>query len=223
MVFGSCAAGTTLMAWCWCGSKGAPAGGLTSMTLLRSSALVSWQDRVHAFEDLLRGRARHGDRGLQAVLHREQAFGEALDGELAGLAELFLGAPAGVLGLGLGAQVGVRELGVALLEVGRVRRGGFLLNGGLGSGAVGGFGRAGVVGVHPRDVRCIPLGFKRDFSAFADAQSLSAEALQRSQSASFRRSRLVGRPCSIASAGSGWSLRSAASASRRAMLSAVSS
>ena len=69
-------------------------------------------------------------------LHRQQALGEALDGELVRLGHLFLGAAADVLGLGLGAQVGVGELGVAGFEVGR--RGGGC---GGGSGAVAARGR----------------------------------------------------------------------------------
>ena len=54
-------------------------------------------------------------------LHRQQALGKGLDGELARLGHLFLGAAAGVLGLGLGAQVGVGHLGVLGLELGQLR------------------------------------------------------------------------------------------------------
>ena len=54
------------------------------------------------------------------------------------------------------------------------------------------------------------------------AQPSSTEALQRFQSARWRRSRLVGRPLSIAAAGSGERRRAWAAASRAATLSSVS-
>ena len=50
----------------------------TSITLLRSSAAAKLAQRgVHAFEQLLVARIRDGDGGLEAVLHRHQALGEA--------------------------------------------------------------------------------------------------------------------------------------------------
>jgi hypothetical protein len=72
---------------------------------------------VDALEQLLGRRRRNGDRRFQAVAHRQQALGEALDGELARLGHFLLGAAPGVLGFGLGAEVGVGELGVASFEV----------------------------------------------------------------------------------------------------------
>ena len=101
-------------------------------------------------------------------LHRQQALGEALDGELARLGDLFLGAAAGVLGLGLGAQEGVGQLGVAGLEVGRgaaarlaVRRAGRRC--GPHRRRRRRRGRCGVVRVHPDDVEAHPPHFKREF------------------------------------------------------------
>ena len=168
-MFGSCAAGTTLIAWCWCGSNFAPAGGLTSTTLLRSSAVVSWRRVAWTPSSSCSGVARrNGDRRFQAVAHRQQALGEVLDRELARLGHLFLGAAPGVLGLGLGAQVGVGQLGVAGFEVGlRGRRGGCrgrLVGRCRRAGAVGGLGRSGVVRVHPEDVRRIPPVSRGNFS-----------------------------------------------------------
>ena len=120
-MFGSCAAGTTLIAWCWCGSNLAPAGGLTSTTLLRSSAVVSWRRVAWTPSSSCSGDAAGmAIAASRLSLHRQQALGEALDGELARLADFFLGAAADVLGLGLGAQIGVGELGVAGFEVGGV-------------------------------------------------------------------------------------------------------
>ena len=109
-------------------------------------------------------------RGLEAVLHRQQALGEAFDGELARLGDLFFGAAARVLGIGLGAQVGVGHLGVARLELAeallRVVPGSLI---GHGGGRVVQLGRLGVrISVRHawRLVRMegtwgIPLGFKR--------------------------------------------------------------
>ena len=62
----------------------------------------------------------------------------------------------------------------------------------------------------------------RAASARPAALSSSATALQRCQSASSRRSRLVGRPCSMALAGSAPRRRASAAFSRAAMLSGVS-
>ena len=45
------------------------------------------QRRVDALEQLLGRRRRDGDRRLEAVAHRQQALGEALDRELARLAD----------------------------------------------------------------------------------------------------------------------------------------
>ena len=64
-------------------------------------------------EQLLRRGRRNGDGGLQAVTHRQQAFGESFDGEFARLRNFFFSAAAGVLGLGLGAQEGVGHFGMA--------------------------------------------------------------------------------------------------------------
>jgi hypothetical protein len=49
-----------------------------------------------------------GQGGFEAVLDRQQFAGELLDGELAGLANIFLGAAADVLAFRLGAQPGRR-------------------------------------------------------------------------------------------------------------------
>ena len=152
-----------------------------------------------------------------------------LDGELARLGDLFLGAAAGVLGLGLGAQVGVGHRGVLGLEFGQAffgarlqRRGGVGLA--VASGAwsasgqrcrgVGSFGfMGGIAKTRDRDGNESPV-FKRVIAAFLSpgppaaagrssrSSRSSTEALQRCQSASSRRSRLVGRPCSMAWAGS---------------------
>ena len=133
------------------------------------------QRGVDAFEQLLGRRRRDGDRRLEAVLHRQQALGEALDGELARLAHFFLGAAPDVLGFGLGAQVGVGELGVARFEVGVRRR----AAGGAGSLAAGGrpaplagLGRGGVVRVHPARREAHPLDFKGDLRARASDLSV---------------------------------------------------
>ena len=215
------------MAWCWCGSNLVPAGGLISSDLVALQRRRQLAQRgVHAFEQLLRRGARAcAMRGLQAVLHRQQAVGEGFDRELARLGDLFLGAAAGVLGLGLGAQVGVGHLGVLGLQ--------------LGQPGSAGVGRAAPRRARPRPgladgrrscmggrVRCsswracpaferhmgrLPQVSRGDCDgSFArplggagrELTRRSTDALQRCQSASWRRSRLVGRPCSMASAGS---------------------
>ena len=73
--------------------------------------------------------------GFEAVAHGQQGFGKALEGVLAGLGDLFLGAAAHVLHLGLGAQELVGELGVLGAQGGHL--GLPVLFGGL-AGVVGG-------------------------------------------------------------------------------------
>jgi hypothetical protein len=77
------------------------------------------QGGLGAFADLLERGLLDGQAGFQAVDHRQHVLGEAFDGELAGLGDLFLGAAAGVFGLGLGTQVLVGQFGALGLQSGQ--------------------------------------------------------------------------------------------------------
>ena len=196
------------------------------------------QRGVHAFQHLLGRGLRVGDRGFQAVLDRHEAVGEGLHRVLARLGDFFLGAAADVFGLGPGAQVGVGHLGVlgfqvrqALREVGGLglggRRGGVFRGVrsrfGAGHGLKGSDGGSETVRPDMWAMSGVFKGHLRPGTRNYQSSSGGRLALQRFQSASWRRSRLVGRPCSMPSAGSGARRRRSAWASRAATLSAVSS
>ena len=83
-------------------------------------ALELAQGGFGAFADLLGGGVLVGQAGLQAVQDGQHALGEALDGELAGLGHLVLGAAAGILDIGLGAQVLLGQFRVLGLEGGQL-------------------------------------------------------------------------------------------------------
>ncbi len=107
----SWSAGTTLMAWCWCGSNFV-AGGRGDLEHLelrsRASAMPGAAWRARPSSSCRGSAAWIAMAASRAVPDGQQAVGEAFDGELAGLGDFFLGAAADVFALGLGAQVGVR-------------------------------------------------------------------------------------------------------------------
>ena len=105
MVFGSASASTAAIAWWRCGSKRSPGCGSISRMLDFSSAERSCfsVSSTPLVSPVLTAR-------LEAVDHRQQALGEALERVFACGSGLGLRALAGVLGVGHGAHHGVALL-----------------------------------------------------------------------------------------------------------------